>query len=64
MDIILVDDGRKLYKIRIDKSEDFVGLDILGVYNEGFEVNGWVYIYYDNYVVKKFEYELIVVFDV
>lgn len=64
LDTILVDDGRKLYKIRIDKSEDFVGLDTPGVYNEGFEANGWVYIYYDNYAVKKLEYELIAASDV
>jgi hypothetical protein len=64
LDTILVDDGRKLYKIKITKSKDFVGLNTENVYNEGFEANGWLYIYYDNYAVKKLEYELVAASDV
>lgn len=64
LDTILVDDGRKIYKIKITKSEDFVGLDTPGVYNEGFEAKGWIYIYYDNYAVKKIEYDLVAASDV
>ncbi|HAT66617.1 MAG TPA: hypothetical protein DCS66_18820, partial [Flavobacteriaceae bacterium] len=64
LDTILVDDGRKLYKIRITKSKDFVGLNTENVYNEGFEAKGWIYIYYDNYAVKKLEYELVAASDV
>ncbi|WP_452597590.1 carboxypeptidase-like regulatory domain-containing protein [Pontimicrobium sp. MEBiC01747] len=59
LDTILVDNERKLYKIKILKSTDFVGLDTKGIYNEGFEANGWVYIYWDNYAIKKIEYELV-----
>lgn len=59
LDTILVDDGRKLYKIKITKSTDFVGLNTENVYNEGFEARGWMYIYYDNYSIKKLEYELV-----
>ncbi|NND63175.1 MAG: carboxypeptidase-like regulatory domain-containing protein [Flavobacteriaceae bacterium] len=59
LDTILVDDGRKLYKIKISESTDYVGLGTRNVYNEGFEAKGWLYIYYDNYAFKKIEYELV-----
>jgi len=59
LDTILVDNDRKLYKIKITKSENFVGLDTKGIFNEGFEARGWLYIYYDNYAIKKVEYELV-----
>lgn len=59
LDTILVENERKLYKIRISKSSDFVGLDTKNIYNEGFEANGWLYIYYDNYAFKKVDYELV-----
>jgi len=58
LDTVLVDDGRKIYKIRISKGNDFVGLNTRNVYNEGFVANGWLYIYWDNYAIKKIEYEL------
>ena len=63
LDTILVDDGRKIYKIKISKSKEFVGLDTPNIYNEGFEANGWLYIYYDNYAIKKIEYELVAASD-
>lgn len=59
LDTILVDNERKLYKIEITKGEEHVGLDTKGIYNEGFEARGWLYIYYDNFAIKKVEYELI-----
>ena len=59
LDTILVDNGRKLYKIKITPGADFVGLNTANIYNEGFAPNGWIYIYYDNYAIKKLEYELI-----
>ncbi|WP_452223855.1 carboxypeptidase-like regulatory domain-containing protein [Lacinutrix chionoecetis] len=59
LDTILVDNERKLYKIKINKGEDYVGLDTKGIYNEGFEAKGWLYIYYDNFAIKKVEYELV-----
>lgn len=59
LDTILVDNERKLYKIQILNGEEYVGLGTKGIYNEGFEPQGWVYIYYDNYAIKKLEYELI-----
>ena len=59
LDTILVDNGRKLYKIEISKGSDFVGLNTPNIFNEGFEPKGWIYIYYDNYAIKKVEYELI-----
>lgn len=64
LDTILVDNGRKLYKIRISKGADFVGLNTPNIYNEGFEPKGWIYIYYDNYAIKKVEYELVAASDV
>ncbi|CAM3455568.1 carboxypeptidase-like regulatory domain-containing protein [Aequorivita lipolytica] len=64
LDTILVDNGRKLYKIKISKGADFVGLNTPNIYNEGFEAKGWIYIYYDNYAIKKVEYELVAASDV
>ncbi|MFC7356922.1 carboxypeptidase-like regulatory domain-containing protein [Jejudonia soesokkakensis] len=59
LDTILVDNDRKLYKIKISKSSDFVGLNTPGIFNEGFEAQGWIYIYWDNFAIKKLEYELV-----
>ncbi|QRM89580.1 carboxypeptidase-like regulatory domain-containing protein [Lacinutrix sp. WUR7] len=59
LDTILVDNERKLYKIKIEDSKDFVGLDTKGIFNEGYHAQGWLYIYYDNYAFKKIEYELV-----
>ncbi|AFL81467.1 hypothetical protein Aeqsu_1996 [Aequorivita sublithincola DSM 14238] len=64
LDTILVDNGRKLYKIKISKGADFVGLSTPNIYNEGFEPKGWIYIYYDNYAIKKVEYELVAASDI
>jgi CarboxypepD_reg-like domain len=64
LDTILVDNGRKLYKIKISKSKDFIGLNTKNIYNEGYEANGWLYIYWDNYAFKKIEYELVAASDV
>jgi hypothetical protein len=64
LDTVLVDDGRKLYKIKISKGNDFVGLNTKDIYNEGYEAKGWLYIYWDNYAFKKIEYELVAASDV
>ncbi len=58
LDTVLVDDGKKIYKIEIDKGADFAGLNTPGIFNEGFAPKGWIYIYWDNYAIKKVEYEL------
>ncbi len=63
IDTILVDNGRKLYKIEIKKGLDFVGLNTKGIFNEGFESKGWLYIYWDNFAIKKIEYDLIAASD-
>jgi hypothetical protein len=63
LDTILVDNGRKLYKIEITRGVDFVGLNTIGIYNEGFEAKGWIYIYWDNYAIKRIEYDLIAASD-
>jgi hypothetical protein len=59
LDTILVDNERKLYKIKISKSKEMIGLNTKNIYNEGYEANGWLYIYWDNYAIKKIEYELV-----
>ena len=64
LDTILVDNGRKIYKIRISGGKDFVGLNTPNIYNEGFEAQGWIYIYWDNYAIKRLEYDLIAASDV
>ncbi len=63
LDTILVDDGRKIYKIKINKGSEYVGLGTKNIFNEGFEANGWIYIYYDNYAIKRIEYELVAASD-
>jgi len=64
LDTVLVDNGRKIYKIAISKGPEFVGLNTLNIYNEGFEPSGFVYVYYDNYAIKKVEYQLVAASDV
>ncbi len=59
IDTILVDNGRKIYKIEIKKGLNFVGLNTKRIYNEGFESKGWIYIYWDTFAIKKIEYDLI-----
>lgn len=63
LDTILVDNDRKLYKVKISESADYVGLDTKGIFNEGYVAKGWLYIYYDNYAIKKIEYELVAASD-
>lgn len=60
----LVENGRKIYKIKIEKGEEFVGLNTPGIYNEGLAPQGWIYVFYDNFAIKKLEYELIAASDV
>jgi hypothetical protein len=59
IDTILVDNERKIYKIEISESTDFVNLKTKGIYNDGYEAKGWLYIYWDSYAIKKIEYELV-----
>ena len=59
LDTILVDNERKIYKIQIDKSREYVGLDTEGIFNEGYNAKGWIYIYWDNFAIKKIEYDLV-----
>lgn len=59
LDTILVDDDRKIYKIEISESHRFVNLETKGIYNDGYHPKGWLYVYYDNYAIKKLEYELV-----
>ncbi len=63
LDTILVDDGKKIYKIKISAGKDYVGLNTPYIYNEGYQPNGWIYIYWDNFAVKKIEYELVAASD-
>lgn len=60
----LVENGKKIYQIKISEGADFVGLNTPGIYNEGFSPNGWVYVFYDNFAIKKLEYELIAASDI
>lgn len=58
LDTVLVENGKKLYKIEIKEGADFVGLNTPGIYNEGFQPKGWLYIDWDTYAIKKVTYEL------
>lgn len=64
LDTILVDNGKKIYKIRIDHGKDFIGLNTPNIFNEGFYPSGWIYIYYDNFAIKRIEYDLVAASDV
>ncbi|SDB49846.1 CarboxypepD_reg-like domain-containing protein [Flavobacteriaceae bacterium MAR_2010_188] len=59
LDTVLVDDGRKIYKIHIKKGSDYINLDTPGIFNGGYVAEGWLYIYWDNFAVKKIEYNLV-----
>ncbi len=63
LDTVLVDDGKKIYKIKISAGNDYVGLNTPYIYNEGYQPNGWIYIYWDDFAVKKIEYELVAASD-
>lgn len=63
LDTVLVDNERKLYKIKIKEGKSYVNLETKGIYNDGYIANGWIYIYWDNYAIKKIEYELIAASD-
>ncbi|WP_418513896.1 carboxypeptidase-like regulatory domain-containing protein [Corallibacter sp.] len=63
LDTVLVENDRKIYKIKIEEGKDFVNLDTKGIFNNGFKAEGWLYIYWDTFAVKKIEYELIAASD-
>lgn len=58
LDTVLVENDRKIYKIKISESFEYVNLETEGIYNDGYHPKGWIYIYWDTYAVKKIEYEL------
>ena len=59
LDTILVENDRKIYKIKISESFEYVNLETPGIYNDGYHPKGWIYIYWDTYAIKKIEYELV-----
>lgn len=59
VDTVLVDNDRKIYKIRISESKDYVNLKTKGIFNDGYKAEGWIYIYWDTYAIKKIEYQLV-----
>lgn len=63
LDTVLVDNDMKIYKIKIDEGFKFVDLNTKGIFNNGYKAQGWIYIYWDNYAIKKIEYELLAASD-
>ena len=59
LDTVLVDNERKIYKIKIKEGKDYVNLKTKGIFNDGYKAEGWIYIYWDTYAIKKIEYNLI-----
>ncbi len=59
LDTVLVDNDRKIYKIKISKGTDYVNLKTKGIFNDGYIADGWIYIHWDTYAIKKIEYNLI-----
>lgn len=64
LDTVLVDNDRKIYKIKISESSDFINLNTKGIYNDGYKAEGWLYIYWDTYAIKKIEYQLVAASDI
>ena len=58
LDTVLVENDRKIYKIQISESFEHINLETEGIFNDGYQSKGWVYIYWDTYAIKKIEYEL------
>lgn len=59
LDTILVDDGRKIYKIKISEGRELIDLKTKGIYNGGYSAEGLLYVYYDTYAIKRIEYNLV-----
>ncbi|MFC5195330.1 carboxypeptidase-like regulatory domain-containing protein [Bizionia hallyeonensis] len=59
LDTVLVENDRKIYKIQISESFEYVNLETPGIFNDGYHPKGWIYIYWDTYAIKKIEYELV-----
>lgn len=58
LDTVLVENDRKIYKLQISESFEHVNLETKGVFNDGFQPKGWIYVYWDTYAIKRIEYEL------
>ncbi|MGY0393064.1 carboxypeptidase-like regulatory domain-containing protein [Bizionia sp. KMM 8389] len=59
LDTVLVENDRKIYKIKISESFEYINLETPGVFNDGYHPKGWIYIYWDTYAIKKIEYQLV-----
>ena len=59
LDTILVDNGRKIYKLSISEGRELIDLKTKGIYNGGYSPEGSLYIYYDTYAIKRIEYNLV-----
>lgn len=58
LDTVLVENDRKIYKLQISESFEHVNLETKGVFNDGYQPKGWIYVYWDTYAIKRIEYEL------
>lgn len=58
LDTVLVENNRKIYKIEISESFEHINLETKGIYNDGYQPRGWIYVYWDTYAIKRIEYEL------
>jgi hypothetical protein len=59
IDTILVENEKKVYKIKISEGKEYVNLETPGIYDDGYHPRGWLYIDWDSYAIKKIEYELV-----
>jgi len=59
LDTTFIDSERVLYKIKISPANTPVDLNTSHTYNNGFSPVGWVYVYADNYAIKKIDYALV-----
>lgn len=58
LDTVLVENDRKIYKINISESFEHINLETKGIFNDGYQSKGCIFIYWDTYAIKKIEYEL------
>jgi hypothetical protein len=63
LDTVLVENDRKIYKVKIAESREFIDLKTKGIYNGGLKAEGWIYIYWDNFAIKRLEYNLVAASD-
>ncbi|MFD2552478.1 carboxypeptidase-like regulatory domain-containing protein [Bizionia sediminis] len=59
LDTVLLENDKKVYKIKISEGTSYINLETPGIFNDGYHPRGWMYIDWDTYAIKKIEYQLV-----